>query len=197
MQSKPWRRMWHLLGGSFFPIIAVFIPRKTLLITVGAITAVFVTWEVVRFTHSRVNQPMVSYLGVILKTKEASRPTGTSYLLLASLIAFLSFEKYVAISCLLFLSVGDAMATIIGEKYGRRRLFNKSLEGSLACLLVCLLIGVIMVVGGKVMLLPVAVVGAVTATMAELLPFPVDDNLTIPIFSGGTMTLTDFVLARL
>ena len=89
------------------------------------------------------------------------------------------------------------MATIIGKKYGRRRLFNKSLEGSLACLLVCLLIGVIMVVGGKVMLLPVAVVGAVTATIAELLPFPVDDNLTIPIFSGGTMTLTDFVLARL
>ena len=34
-------------------------------------------------------------------------------------------------------------------------------------------------------LLPVAIVEAVSATIAELLPIPIDDNLTIPLFSDG------------
>ncbi len=35
----------------------------------------------------------------------------------------------------------------------------------------------------------VAIVGAVSATTVELLPIPIDDNLTIPLFSAGMMTL--------
>ena len=179
MQSKPWRKLWHLFGGSLFPILALFIPKGTLLITLGAITAIFVTWEIVRFISPSVNRWMVSHLGVILKREEGFRPTGSTYLLLASLIVFLLFEKYVAIASLLFLSIGDLMATVIGEKFGKRRVFNKSLEGSLACLVSCLLIGMVMTRVGPVMVLPVAIVGAVTATMVELLPIPADDNLTI------------------
>ena len=140
---------------------------------------------------------MVSHLGIILKSEEGFRPTGSTYLLLASLIVFLLFEKYVAIASLLFLSIGDLMATVIGEKFGKRRVFNKSLEGSLACLVSCLLIGMVMTWVGPVMVLPVAIVGAVAATLVELLPIPADDNLTIPIFSAGVMTLADFILARL
>ena len=197
MQRKPWRQLWHLLGGSFFPILSLFIPLWTLLITIGAITAVFITWEIVRFTSPGVNQWIVSHLGIILKREERFRPTGTTYLLLASLIVFLLFEKYVAIASLLFLSIGDLMATVIGERFGKRRVFNKSLEGSLACLVSCLLIGIVMTRVGPVMVLPVAIVGAVAATTVELLPIPTDDNLTIPVFSAGFMRLADFILARL
>lgn len=189
MQSKPWRQLWHLLGGSFFPILALFIPRGTLLITLGAITAIFVTWEIVRLISPSINRWMVSHLRVILKREEKFRPTGSTYLLLASLIVFLLFKKYVAIASLLFLSIGDLMATVIGERFGKRRVFNKSLEGSLACLASCLLIGIVMTMVGPVMVLPVVIVGAVAATMVELLPIPTDDNLTIPIFSAGIMTL--------
>jgi len=185
------------LGGSFFPILALFIPRGTLLITLGAITAIFITWEIVRFTSPNVNRWMVSHLGVILKREEGFRPTGSTYLLLASLIVFLLFEKYVAIASLLFLSIGDFMATVIGERFGKRRVFNKSLEGSLACLVSCLLIGMVMTWVGPVMVLPVAIVGAVAATLVEFLPIPADDNLTIPIFSAGIMRLADFIWARL
>jgi len=189
MQIKPWRQLWHLLGGSFFPILAIFIPMDTLLITLGAITAIFITWETVRFISPSVNQWMVSHLGIILKKEEGFRLTGTTYLLLASLIVFLLFDKYVAIASLFFLSIGDLMATVIGQKFGKRRAFNKSLEGSLACLASCLLIGMTMTIVGPVMVLPVAIVGAATATIVEFLPIPIDDNLTIPSFSAGIMTL--------
>ena len=188
-QGKPWRRLWHLVGGSFFPVLALFIPKGILLITLGAMTGIFVAWEIVRFASPSVNRWMVSHLGVMLKKEEGFRLTGTTYLLLSSLAVFLLFDKYVAITSLLFLSIGDLMATVIGEKYGRRIVFNKSLEGSLACLVTCLLIGVLMTRISSAMVLPVAIVGAVSATIVELLPIPVDDNLTIPLFSAGIMTL--------
>ena len=81
------------------------------------------------------------------------------------------------------------LATVIGEKFGRRIVFNKSLEGSLACLVLCLVIGIVMSRISSAMVLPVAIVGAVSATVVELLPIPIDDNLTIPLFSAGMMTL--------
>lgn len=194
MQSKLWRRLWHLVGGSFFPILALFIPKGALLITLGAMTGIFVVWEIARLNIPRVNKWMVSHLGVILKKEEGFRPTGTTYLLLASLAVFLLFEKYVAITSLLFLSIGDLVATVIGEEYGRPALFSKSLEGSLACLVSCLLIGMLMVGISPTMGLPVAVIGAVTAAIVELLPIPIDDNFTIPLFSGTMMTLTAICL---
>jgi len=54
MQGKPWRRLWHLIGGSFFPILALFVPKGILLVTLGAMTAVFAAWEIVRFRCSMV-----------------------------------------------------------------------------------------------------------------------------------------------
>jgi len=189
MQGKPWRRLWHLGGGSFFPILALFIPKGILFIILGAVTAIFVIGEIVRFVLPQVNRWMVSHLGVVLKNEENSRLTGSTYLLLSSLAVFLLFEKYIAITSLLFLSIGDLMAAVIGEKFGRLAVFNKSLEGSLACLASCLLIGILMTIASPAMVPLVAIVGAVSATTVELLPIPIDDNLTIPLFSAGMMTL--------
>lgn len=67
MQSKLWRRLWHLVGGSLFPILALFIPKGALLITLGAMTGIFVVWEIVRFALPQVNRWMISHLKVVLK----------------------------------------------------------------------------------------------------------------------------------
>ena len=192
MQSKLWRRLWHLVGGSFFPILALFIPKGILLIILGTMTGIFVAWEIVRFASPSVNRWMMLHLGVILKKEEGFRLTGSTYLLVSSLAVFLLFEKYIAITSLLFLSIGDLMAAVIGEKFGKRIVFNKSLEGSLACLASCLLIGALMTRTISTITASIAIVGAIMATVAELLPIPIDDNLTIPLFSAGIMTLAAF-----
>jgi len=190
MKTKPWRKLWHLLGGSFFPVLAFFVPKEALLITLGAMTGVFVVWEIARLNNASVNRWMASHLGVILKNEERYRPTGTTCLLISSLAVFFLFDKYVAITSLLFVSIGDLVATVIGEEYGRQVLFNnKTLEGSLACLASCLLVGMLLSRISPSMAPEVAMVGAVSATIVELLPIPIDDNLTVPLISGGIMTL--------
>lgn len=197
MQSKPWRRLWHLVGGSLFPVLALFISTPALLISLGATAALSVAFEITRFTSHSLNQWTVTHLRVILKQQERFHLTGTTYLLISSFAVFVLFDKYVAITSLLFVAIGDLMATIIGVKFGRRRIFDKSLEGSLACLASCLLIGLGMSRVSPVLVLPAAIAGAISATLVELLPIPIDDNLTIPLFSAGIMTLTAFYLGRL
>ena len=189
MQTTLWRKLWHLIGGSVFPILAFFISYNVLLIILGTATAVIVACEIARFTSPVVGQWMISRLRWVMKSEERVQLTASTYLLFASLVVFLLFDKYVAITSLLFLSVGDFMAAVVGKRFGRRRIFNKTLAGSLACLASCLVIGVVMTNVGNGMVLPVALVGAVAATIVELLPIPVDDNFTIPVVSAGIMTV--------
>jgi len=181
--------LWHLVGGSFLPVFALFVPRGVLLTTAAFLAAVFVAWEITRFISPIVNQWSVSHLSAILKPEQTRRPTGTTYALVASLALFLLFEKHVAITALFFLSIGDVLAGFVGESYGRHKIFKKSLEGSLACLVSCLVVALVMSGLLPVLRLPVAIAGAVIATIVELLPIPVDDNLTVPLISAGVMAL--------
>jgi glycerol-3-phosphate acyltransferase PlsY len=96
-----------------------------------------------------------------------------------------AFDKPVAVAALAFLVVGDTTAAIVGKSIGRIPIFGKTLEGSLACFLVCLAVGWII----PELSLKQAVAGAAMATLVELLPVPLDDNLRIPLAAGFTMTL--------
>jgi len=190
LPDKLWRKLWHLVGGSFFPILAFFIPREALLITVGVITGIFVAWEAARFVSARINRWSVSHLRIILKREERLQPTGTTLLLLASLVVFLLFEKYIAITALLFVAVGDPVAAMAGSRFGKHMLpSEKTVEGSIACLISCLIVGMLMLRASSVITLPMVTYGAICATATEMLPVPADDNFTMPLFSALVMAL--------
>ncbi|WP_353915144.1 diacylglycerol/polyprenol kinase family protein [Dehalococcoides mccartyi] len=190
--STLWRRLWHLVGGSFFPILAFFIQREGLLITIGVITGIFVAWEVARFVSSRINRWSVSHLRMILKREERFQPTGTTLLLLASFFVFLLFDKYIAITASLFVAVGDPIAAIVGSRFGKHMLSEKTVEGSMACLASCLIIGMLMTRVSSTLTLPTVAYGAICATVTEMLPIPADDNFTMPLSSAVVMALIAF-----
>ena len=186
--GKIGRRLWHLLGGSFFPVLAFFIPKETLLIAIGAVIAVFLLFEAIRFAFPTVNHRVVLYLSGTLKDEERYRPTSSIYLLISTLLVFLLFDQYVAIAALLFLAVGDPVASVVGERVGRRKILGKTLEGSLACLISCLAIGILLAELGMISP-PVVIVGAIAAAVIELLSLHINDNLTMPLGSAGAMAL--------
>ncbi|MCL5987277.1 MAG: hypothetical protein M1371_12055 [Actinobacteria bacterium] len=141
--NKVYRRLWHLIGGSFFPILSIFVSRKILLLTLGSLSTVVFTVELVRLFYPKFNSWIYGRLRRALKEEEKFKLTGTTYLLIATLFVFAFFEKEIAAISLLFLSVGDLMAGIVGEKYGHIRIFNKSIEGSIACFFSCWAVGII------------------------------------------------------
>ncbi len=127
----------------------------------------------------------------ILREKEQHQLTGTCYYGLGCTLAINMFSPAVACCGICFLVVGDMAAALIGVAYGGEvvsvklgREGKKSLEGSLAMCLACMIIGNLLFM--ELPLREYAVtIGAVVATVVELYePFGLNDNLMIPVFSG-------------
>jgi glycerol-3-phosphate acyltransferase PlsY len=104
--------------------------------------------------------------------------------MIAALISVLVFDKMIAVSALSFLVIGDTAAAVVGKRFGKKLFWGKSLAGSFACFVCCLLIGYALLTNEWVIL-----AGALTATIVEALPVPMDDNMRVPIASGLIMQL--------
>ena len=91
----------------------------------------------------------------------------------------------------MYLVLGDMTAAIIGISFGRLRLpSGKSVEGSIAMWVVCVLVGTVVFWHVRLSEYPVFV-GASVATISELLLAGwVDDNLCIPLCSALALHLS-------
>ncbi|MFQ5887950.1 MAG: diacylglycerol/polyprenol kinase family protein [Candidatus Hydrothermarchaeales archaeon] len=109
---------------------------------------------------------------------------------LTALVLFGSNLKIVSAS-IIILALGDSASTLSGKNFGRHKIpYNKvkSLEGSVAGFVFAL-------IGAQVFVkMPIAILGAFTAILIESLPITIDDNITIPVFSGMMMSLAIYLL---
>jgi len=147
------------------------------------LTLVFLSFEIMRMVHRPTSRIFYTLFGPLLRRKERFTLTGSTTLLMSSLVCVLIFDVYVAMAALCFLILGDTMAALIGKSFGRIRIFRKTLEGSLACLATCIMV----VFAVPNLNWSVGLIGALVATLVELLPIPLDDNFLIPILSGAAM----------
>ncbi|MFQ6091769.1 MAG: diacylglycerol/polyprenol kinase family protein [bacterium] len=177
------RKLVHL-SSLAIPIGIYFLPERTCIKILFPLTVIFLSVEILRMVHRPTSKIFYTLFGPILRRKERFTLTGSTTLLMASLVSVLVFQKYIAVAALCFLILGDTMAALVGKSYGRIRLFRKrTMEGSLACLFTCLIVVLVVPPLG----FAVGLVGAVVATIIELLPIPLDDNFLIPILSGAAM----------
>ena len=111
--------------------------------------------------------------------------TGATWVIIGSLISILIFTKYVAVIALIFMSLGDTAAGLIGQKFGKHKVGTKTWEGFLAGLIICIIIAI----NFPFLPLKISLVGALVAMIMELLPIPLDDNFKIPLGSGAIMMM--------
>ena len=182
------RRLFHIVAGSLFPLLALVVPQWIIILLAVTGTGASIILEVSRRRSRRVNDWFTSRFSVLLKESESSQILGSTYLLAATLLAFLLFDRDVAVLALLFLAVGDPMAALVGERYGRARIRKKSVEGSLAFMAGAALVGWVLIAGGLDISLWVVMSGAAVAALVELLSLPPDDNITVPLVAGAVMT---------
>ena len=144
----------------------------------------FLTVDLLRHFHSGLASLFRKYFfGRVLREEEGETFMGSTYFLFSTILTILLFPKPIAISSLLILILADTAAALVGRGIGRISIFGKTLEGSLAFFLSSLLI---------VWIYPnlnrcsgsLAVLGA---TVIEILPIKVNDNLTIPLVAGAIM----------
>ncbi len=154
-----------------------------LLLVAGAVTL-----DLLRIHEHRFREFFRAFFGGMIREHERFSLLGSTYLLLAALLAIEIFPQPVAAAALGFTVLGDATAAIVGRGWGRLRLFGKSLEGFGAGLAACLLWAAFVAGSGQV---PwgVLVAGALVASVVEFLPIPLDDNLGITLVAGYAMKL--------
>ena len=183
------RRFFHIAAGSTIPIAGIFLPESVMVAGLGIVSAGGLGMEIARFKVEWLNQCLVRWLAPLLKADEDRRITGATYMVIAGLIAFLLFDTVVAVSAMLFLALGDPAAALVGRRMPGPRLFGKSPIGTIAFLVVSLLIVEVLVGSGRFPYHWALLVGGAVAALVELAPVPPDDNLTIPLAAGGAMHL--------
>lgn len=176
------RKLFHSLSAGYAVLYAVAGREWTLGVLGGGVVFGAVL-ETVRLRNGGFNQWLIGRFAGIHRDKEVHRPSGIFWTLLGCfLTALLVSERDIVIAAMLYLTVGDGLAGFVGRTWGRHRIGNKSVEGSLACFLGAWMVGALVLTPsvGR----PEILLGAVLVTVLEALSIPPDDNLTLPLLSG-------------
>jgi dolichol kinase len=153
-----------------------------------ALTLVAIAVDLVRIHERRARRFFREFFGRMLRDHERFNLLGSTYLLIAALLAIEIFPRPIAAAALGFTVLGDSVAALVGMAWGHIRIFRKTVEGSAAGLLACLAWASFLALAGHLPW-PVVLCGALVASLVELLPIPLDDNLGITLFSGYVMKL--------
>jgi dolichol kinase len=161
------------------------LPKRFIVRGLLAAVLVSLVFELVRMHDARVRLLVSRFFRDLVRRHEAKQLLGSTYLLIAAVLTIELFSKEIAVASLGALVLGDTAAALVGKTVGRVRILGKTLEGSLACFAVSFAFA------WGVVGLPawVAASGALTATLFELLPVPLDDNFRIPLSAGWVMKL--------
>jgi len=182
----PWpRRIWHAFGG-IIPLLylTLGLSKREALFILGPIAFFITSVDLLRLGLPAFNTWFCRTFGLLLKPPEQKGAHGSTYFLIGSFLGILLFEKRVAVVSLLFLAFADPLAAMVGTRWGRLQILGgKTLEGGLAFFLSSLLLAL------PLLDLPRALLGALSASIVELLPLGIDDNLTIPLLSGLVLSL--------
>ena len=194
------RKTWHMFMG----LVIAMIYMSGLSCTSGVVIlscflGLDIIVETARLRGPPFNEKVLRVMGPLMRESETHQISGTPYYILSALLSIAIFPKPVAVLSILYLAFGDPLASLAGILYGSKSLKiapGKSLVGTLTGVIACALITWVYSKGlalTELSTLALVSVGGVAGGMAELLPFEIDDNFTIPIFSGFALWLV-FIL---
>ena len=187
------RKIWHMSGVTFFFLVWSFLPVWLSLVLLLIAWVVFVPIDLIRLYNPKINRVLLRWFKPIMRKSEIDRPAGTTYLITGIItVGFLSHPQIVGLS-LLFLAFADPIASYVGIRYGKDKIFgHKSVQGFIAAFVVCFLLTVGFLYYHNVgeYILIVSLLSGLVGALAELIPIAkIDDNFTMPVLSCIGLTL--------
>lgn len=177
---QPLRRLFHAACGVVLVILLVGLdPPWVLAVGVlGAATLLLFVADFVRMRSPAVNRLFFRLLRPLVSPREAVGVASSTWYVAGCFVAVAVFPRTVAVAAILVLALADPLASYVGRRWGRRPFGTGTVEGS-----------VVFVGAALLVLWPfagwgVALVVAVATALVERIPWPLDDNLTVPLASG-------------
>ncbi|MBN2071474.1 MAG: hypothetical protein JW814_08460 [Candidatus Krumholzibacteriota bacterium] len=180
------RILWHFCVGIIVFILVYFSKNgfRPDIWFLSLSSAVIFLIEILRFKTEKGKRFFWKYFGFLASDKEANGVNTSLYYTISLLICSLIYLREAVLGAIVCLALGDPVAIIIGTKFGRIRIKKKSVEGALANFVICLIVLTIVLPSVKM-----AFAGALAGAFIEIMPLPADDNITIPLFSGGAISI--------
>jgi len=192
-QTEYYRKIIHVFNLAIpFTYLFFFESRFQILCILVPLTVFAIVIEYLRGHSVIIKKIFDNFLISMLRLHEMDgKYTGATWLFIGSTLTVAIFPKEIAVISLIYMCIGDTVAGLVGRKYGKMKFYDKTIEGSLAGLIVCLLSGYLVQIS-----LPLIVVfsGAFAAMFIELLPISIDDNISVPLFAGTIMIIASTVV---
>lgn len=193
-KSEVLRKSIHL--SSLWMVVAIyFLEHNQSIILFSLIFIGMVLFEVLRRKSDVGHRLTHKLMGGILRGHEDGQGTysltGAFYVCLAVLMALILFSKAVVISAVSIMLLCDTAAALIGRKFGKHKILDKSMEGSTAFFIVAMIILLLSSYWEINLKLYEMVIVALGATLIELLTSKIkmDDNISIVLGAGALMTI--------
>lgn len=202
------RKLLHILSGTMIPAGIFYFPMIegsnawVPVIILALLAAGSVLLEYLRFNNAFVQKLFMSLGSSMLRSHEDRSVTGATYIFLSALICSVLFIKtpHISFMVISLFILGDAIAAIVGISIGRIKIGKKSLEGSLACFVLGVLLFFFVFPhiplllnewGGKIPL-GLILIASFANMIFELFPIKlgkleINDNLSVPVVTGFTM----------
>ncbi len=179
------RKLLHLIS-VLFPVSILFFDKKVYLPIISFFLGGFLTADYLRLEIKSFRIFFKSIFGEMIKKEEQNFFTGATWVCISAFLLALFFPKKVAIISLLFLSISDNFASIVGNLFGKIKLFkNKTLEGFLAFLIVSFIITFFF----KELSIKDKILISFFASFVELFSGSLDDNFTVPLLTATLLYL--------
>jgi dolichol kinase len=184
------RRLFHMAGGVVVILgYGLFFTHTQAVYLLGATACIAYVFDKIRIAYPDVALRVQGITNLFLRAEEKLAESSMIPYVIALLLTIISFPKPIALAAIATLAVGDPLAALVGIRFGKHPLAtNRTIEGSLAFFTVALASSFLSLFRAGGVAWPAALgisAGlAVAVTAFETLPIKLDDNLTIPLFTG-------------
>ena len=192
--SEIFRKLIHI-SSLAIPLIYFFLIKDK---NVMATILIILTLISLLIEYARLNRKgyvrffFHKYLKSVLRSNELKgHLTGATWMLIGFTFSVIIFDFEVSVLALLFLSVGDAVAAVVGRALPIGKIWDKSILGSLSGFLFCVIFGLAI---NNTLPFQIIIFGAISGMFIELIPLKINDNFSIPIFSGFIMQIFKEIL---
>lgn len=191
------RKALHLLA-LVIPLGMWMLGTPLALYVLGGCASVAVIADVARAYSAGFNDWIRTIFGALMRAEElpevGTRITfnGATCVLVGAALLTLLFPLRVAVPVLTMTMLADAAAALVGRRLGRHSWgsLSATVEGSTAFVVTGL---AVMAAFPSLALLP-AVFGVIVAAVVEAVPFPVNDNIRVPLIAALVVMIGETVL---
>lgn len=177
---QPLRKLFHAFNGIVVAVglTLLGLSKDQALMALGGIGVLLLLGDALRLFYKPANELFFRSFSSWVSPREANRPASSTWYVFGILLTLVLVPMPEAVSGVLVLGLADPIASVVGQKYGRRPFLGGTVEGTTAFVIVALTILLVRHPWQA------AVPAAVLAAIAERRSWPLDDNFTVPLVTG-------------